>query len=128
MAEQKEKSTLSVREFRMWLQGVEEMQGDDWSPSPLQWAKIRNKIDNIQDLPTPALPPTVFPQHRQIEPAIFTAPQQPQQAMVPVMPAGPSSLSIPPQRQMPNPLLAVGGNVKTPDIDTSAKGYESGFV
>lgn len=118
---------ISVREFRMWLQGVEEMQSEDWVPSSQQWAKIRSKIDNIADTPThqASLPPVVFPQ-RQIEPTILTAPTP---NTMPVQQAGPSSLMVPQQRPVLNPLLSSGaGNIKTPDIDTSAKSYESGFV
>lgn len=38
---------ISLREFRAWLQGVEELQPEDWHPDHEQWKKIRNKIDNI---------------------------------------------------------------------------------
>ena len=44
---------ISVREFRMWLEGVEEMQPDDWTPNHIQWKRIREKINNIDvnDIP-----------------------------------------------------------------------------
>ena len=45
MAEEKDPSLITVKEFKMWLQGVEEMQPDGWSPDQRQWAKIRAKID-----------------------------------------------------------------------------------
>lgn len=46
---------LTLNQFKSWLEGVEEMQGEDWTPSPEQWKKIRNKIslmfdDNANDL------------------------------------------------------------------------------
>ena len=43
--------TLSLRDFRSWLSGVEEMQDDGWSPSAEQWRRIRVKIDMIKDIP-----------------------------------------------------------------------------
>lgn len=45
--------TLSLRDFRSWLSGVEEMQDDGWSPSAEQWRRIRVKIDMIKDEPAP---------------------------------------------------------------------------
>lgn len=126
MASNTEK-TISVREFRMWLQGVEEMQDDDWTPSPQQWKRIRDKINNIDGNAATVTKPTPAPQ----------PPLQYAQAAIPTGPiprvpeptlAGPSSMAFPQHPQL-NPLLAgSGGQVKTPDIDTSAKGYESGFV
>lgn len=132
MADNTEKP-ISVREFRMWLQGVEEMQDDDWTPSPQQWKRIRQKINSINEAappaPAPAAPP---PPPLQIASPTFVNPNArapgltlPEQAI----PAGPSSLVIPQSRPQMNPLLAGGGGqIKTPDIDTSANGYESGFV
>lgn len=38
---------IDVDTFKAWLQGVEDMQGDDWCPSLDQWRKIRQKIDLI---------------------------------------------------------------------------------
>ena len=44
MSDEKDPSLITVKEFKMWLQGVEEMQMDDWSPDQRLWAKIRAKI------------------------------------------------------------------------------------
>ena len=45
---------ITVKEFRMWLQGVEEMQDSAWVPNPTQWARIREKINTIEETePTP---------------------------------------------------------------------------
>jgi len=41
----KKKQTL--KEFKAWLEGVEELQDDDWSPKYEQWVLIRDKINGI---------------------------------------------------------------------------------
>lgn len=38
---------ISLRDFKSWLAGVEDMQPDNWSPTPEQWKRIRDKIDAI---------------------------------------------------------------------------------
>lgn len=41
------KKKISMLEFRAWLQGVEELQPQDWTPNSDQWKLIRKKIDTI---------------------------------------------------------------------------------
>lgn len=56
MARRKQKQTL--KEFRAWLQGVEELQPDKWHPDLAQWKLIRARIDGIKDevaVPPPAV-------------------------------------------------------------------------
>lgn len=120
------KQTITIKEFKMWLSGVEEMQDDGWIPSPAQWAKIREKIDTIDDTPKAhtvpagpvarAAPETVT----YAAPALSGAPsaRHAPQAMPQVMPQAPN-----------NPLFGPGGGrAKTPDIDTSSGQYDSTFV
>lgn len=38
---------ITLDQFRSWLQGVEDMQTDDWAPTSEQWRVIREKIDLI---------------------------------------------------------------------------------
>lgn len=45
----KKKNGLTLDMFKAWLQGVEEMQGPDWTPSPEQWRKIREKLEQIEE-------------------------------------------------------------------------------
>lgn len=45
----REQSPITIQEFRAWLSGVEDMQGDNWHPTAEQWAKIRNKIDLLME-------------------------------------------------------------------------------
>ena len=37
--------TIDIDTFKAWLSGVEDMQGDDWTPCAEQWKKIRSKIN-----------------------------------------------------------------------------------
>lgn len=39
--------TITLDQFRSWLQGVEDMQTEDWAPNADQWKVIREKIDLI---------------------------------------------------------------------------------
>lgn len=43
--------SVSLRDFRSWLAGVEEMQDTDWHPTAEQWRRIRAKIDLIKEEP-----------------------------------------------------------------------------
>lgn len=43
------KTKISLKEFRAWLDGVEDVQPDDWAPNKEQWTKIRQQIDRIDD-------------------------------------------------------------------------------
>lgn len=42
--------TIDIDTFKAWLSGVEDMQGDDWTPSAEQWKKIRSKINQLTAL------------------------------------------------------------------------------
>lgn len=48
-----EKTTITISEFKAWLEGITDLQGDDWSPNPQQWVKIKTKLLSIEgfDLP-----------------------------------------------------------------------------
>lgn len=133
---------ISVSEFRFWLQGVEEMQEEGWTPNSQQWAKIREKIDQIAEAEQSARPPLQYPQGaRQPDARPSTTPVQ--NAVPPSIPVpvGPSNLQATPQ--MPRAPRAATTNsglpvslstgqsqapIRTPDIDTSGGGYDSQFV
>lgn len=72
---------VTLNEFRAWLEGVEELQDDSWSPSKDQWTTIRQKIDSIiieerivekiveRNIPTPAQAPSeIIPAEGPLEP------------------------------------------------------------
>lgn len=137
---------ITVSEFRFWLQGVEEMQDEGWTPNSQQWSKIREKIDQIVETEQPApaaRPPLQYPQGaRQPEnrpnatPAQNTMPPP----SIPV-PVGPSNLQATPQMPRAPRTASTGAGlpvslssgqtqapIRTPDIDTSGGGYDSQFV
>ncbi len=125
MSEQK---IITVKEFKMWLEGVEEMQEENWTPDARQWTRIREKINNIAEVdggPTYSLPPR--PQAvREVEQPVYNQPA------LRAIPAGPSMM--PPRMVAPSQLrgpIATGSGqtpVKTPDVDTQSKPYESSFA
>ena len=119
---------ITVKEFRMWLEGVEEMQEADWTPTPSQWSRIREKINTITD---------EAPQQTYTQPTFRAGPSMAAPTMnpnMPAVPAGPSMLggvapAMPVAPQAPqHGLFGAGGKVKTPDIDTQGKPYESSFA
>lgn len=60
---------ITAREFKIWLEGVEEMQDDEWIPSSVQWKKIREKISNIEDTVVPQAPTQQYAQPTSFAPA-----------------------------------------------------------
>ena len=116
---------ISIKDFKMWLQGVEEMQDENWTPSPSQWKRIREKIDSINDnvgnqqskftTNTPNIPNVPQPQFNNF-------------------PVPPSNIPLPSQHSsVPvNPLFGspeTGIPTKTPNVDTTdGKPYKSSFA
>jgi hypothetical protein len=108
MSESTEDTGISLSEFKAWLEGVEEMQADDWAPSRVQWERIRAK----------------FMQIRHESPA----PRRAHSAAAPGF--GPAYVPEVPSRPQPLPqgmLTGLEGRAKTPDIDSS-NGYQSSLV
>lgn len=123
-----EQNTLTIKEFKMWLRGVEEMQPDGWSPSQQQWARIREKIESITDV-TPVQQPQQQVLYRDPVQQVPTYPQ-------PAIHAQPGlTQQRAPAFVAPAPNNPLFGNadspavpVKTPNVDTSAGGYEPAFI
>ncbi len=127
MSEQK---NISVKEFKMWLEGVEEMQEEGWTPNPTQWARIREKIRSIEETAGGFTAPQFGP--RQTAPVgqpPAPVPMPTMQAPQQFAPAGMTGLA-PPEASGRAPLAGGPGTipVKTPDIDTSNGGYRSNFA
>lgn len=147
-----DKKTISVKEFRMWIQGVEEMQDDGWVPDARQWKLIRAKIDQIDEEQDQRFVPTIrsgprtpgpdelasIPGANLVFQPMNTAPPsapgigapvpQPSGLYVPVAPPQPPRMAttangLPVSMASGNPKVPV----KTPD-DTSGKPYNSQFV
>lgn len=74
--------TIDIDTFKAWLSGVEDMQGDDWTPSAEQWKKIRAKINLLSvpeyEDPKPAFPPNYqaprYPGYAPIAPPVTSVP------------------------------------------------------
>jgi len=107
------KTTTTLRDFRQWLAGVEEMQGSDWHPTTEQWKKIREKIDQITE-GAPLAAPYVPMAPQQFQPGIPSS-------LSPVAPA--------PAPFIPPATMSIDSNiaVKTPNIDSS-RGYTTDFA
>lgn len=150
------KKKIPLAEFRAWLEGVEELQPDGWSPDKTQWALIRDKIDCII-IPEPApqqatqhapqrqpqymgggitpppqhgLPPGVMPPPP-VPGGVPVAPGVPPGAMVsqtppPGVDGAPGAPNVPLPAQGPVP--GVAPTIKTPDIDTTNGGFNSSFA
>lgn len=135
---QEKTKPISIKEFLYWLQGVEEMQTDGWTPDARQWERIRAKINLIDTASVPQLLRDTrgFPPDME---AVFPPLNGNPPASAPI----PSSLNmpvVPPQSRVrstttPGGLpVSMGGvpvavPVKTPDIDTShGKPYNSNFA
>ena len=123
MAAKRKRVTLN--EFKAWLDGVEELQLDDWTPTPPQWVLIRAKIDNIveQKGTTTVVNNPVQGVPRPMQPQItgFVPPPD-----VGGIPAG-QVVEMTPEAKA---LLQPGANNKqtTPNIDTADGNYSSSFT
>ncbi len=124
---------MTLRDFKQWLAGVEEMQGEEWVPSKEQWMKIREKIDSISEMNTGHN--VIQRDHYPVAPA----PHQPVQ--YPSAPPAGSNLDgaqpmqrpfIPPQPARLPPAMVTSadgtGKAVTPNIDTSDGSYNSLFT
>lgn len=122
----KRKQKQTLKEFQAWLQGVEELQPEGWSPDATQWQLIRARIDGI------IVEKTVV--EKAAKPAPVSANpvyQTPRATMnAPVIPSGipveaADAAMTPAAQRMLSP--GAGVNAKTPDIDTSDGNIESSF-
>lgn len=121
---------VTVREFKMWLSGIESMNSDNWHPNKLQWKKIREKIELIADGI-----PTTFPAYHM--PQQFAPVDQGYMATTSssefvntassILPTDGGVRSISSQGLFANPD-APSLAVKTPNIDTSTGEYKSAFA
>lgn len=132
---------ISLRDFKQWLAGVEDMQPEDWTPTAEQWSRIREQIDMIKETVT------VETTEEQSTTTAHTTPQAP----APFFDSAPPGIELPPsalpaiqppsqntalERGRPAPMVAPsnssmvraesGMTAKTPDIDSSG-GYQTGF-
>ena len=111
MARKSKKQTLL--EFQAWLQGITEIQPDDWTPDASQWKMIYEKILNVKE-PVVKIAPAPTPAPQQF------APGYPQPSYIPPqvpthMPAvNPNDVEMTPAARA---MLETG---KTPDSDATS--------
>lgn len=138
----KKKKKISLLEFKAWLEGVEEMQGNDWIPDTSQWKKIREKINCIvEEAPKPQRSGQNVPQQQQRPSAPPPPPAPVHHNDNGVIPESSLDEVIPDAQQTYTPMpsgttidlgshapIAKGQErVKTPDVDTSSGKYNSVF-
>jgi hypothetical protein len=114
-------NNITVKEFKMWLAGVIEMQDDDWIPDARQWQKVLDKIFDIADNITPTR------QHNFEDEPVMYRQRMPESNQY----YRPTELdNSMPLIQQPSALFA-GGNSNlptvTPNID-SVSGYDTPFI
>jgi hypothetical protein len=125
---------ITVSEFLMWIEGIEEMSEDDWSPNPSQWKKIRQKINTMVNVPYNPQPIVMYrdsanqPPLQSNQVAVI---EQPKELIVRREHSGLSTVQ--PAVSNNNPLFANADNptspVRTPNIDTSdGSGYKPAFL
>lgn len=141
---QRKKKTITIQEFKAWLEGVEEMQGSTWAPDAQQWKRIRQKINQIEALPTeattlPAGAPSTFNSQRNI-PISSSAPVNDENIVIPAIPSSFERAGVKGGAPAPKTIIPTSApglkrtvnpqgqeKVKTPDIDTSGGDYTSSF-
>ena len=147
---------ITLGELKAYIAAIEDMFGDDWTPSKEQWVKIRGKIMMVDDSVEETTVEHVIhrPGRHSVGEEALTFDEQaneeailrsfprggggglpPDAVVAPggAAPAGPSALDAPPDRPFTppqpsrNPLLSTGGQVKTPDNPVPGK-YDTPFV
>lgn len=125
-----ENKKISVKELQTFIEAVEfAADTEEWIPSARQWKRIRSMIDNLET-EVPARQPVVNNTAITAPAPVHRAPDRPVMMAPPGMPpptytAPPAHTALPPTFANPN---APGVPAKTPDIDTSAGGYNSSFA
>jgi len=88
------KKKMTLIQFQAWLEGVEEMNPEDWCPTADQWKLIRNKIktiiETVVEAPTNSAPNISTFTPIGLPPGIQIAPEIPSS-----IPSGPVEESSP---------------------------------
>ena len=127
MPTENETKIMTIAEFRYWLEGVEEMQSDEWSPDKRQWDRIREKLNSIANTVATPAPTSIqnnnpnVPMHREPDRLIDRPVQHAPSGMGRVTAPPPSGVLF---GNSDNPAFPV----KTPNVDSSNGGYEPAFI
>ena len=136
--DKKENKVVTIRDFKVLIEGMDMVLGDDWVPTEDQWKRIRTKIDAMIETEDRAadrpVPGNVDPVRSSSDNELLSSfPVVPSTipAGAAALPPEPSALAPPAPAPAPLAPSAMptleGAEVKTPDIDSS-KGYSSRFV
>lgn len=122
-----ENKKISINEFKMWLEGVEEMQEEGWVPNPTQWKRIREKLNSVIENEQPS----VDKQEQYVGVKTKVRNNQQQSTMAPI--ANVPSALVPPNLPPGPPPSALFGSpdglqARTPSIDTTDGNYKSAFT
>lgn len=118
-----EQKKISVKELQTFIEAVEfAADTEEWIPSARQWKRIRQMIDNLETeaIVRQVINNTVAPVHRAPDRPVIMAPQG--------MPTTFQGVPTPPSSPAFGMSTPIGVPAKTPDIDTSAGGYNSTFA
>lgn len=131
--------TVTLSEFKAWLEGIEELQPKNWSPDKNQWKLIRNKIHSIIEVEREVEVYKKTPQQHTVQEPRYQNTSINQEsdnvvfveqpiAMSPEARAILNGSNLPAVGVRTNPIPIKSGNsIKTPSIDTSNGTYNSGF-
>lgn len=119
------KTQINLLQFKSWLEGFLEMQSDDWSPDLMQWKKIREKIDLIEENPRSFKSGGAGPSYDEGYPAPVYAASPPAQSGFAVSQPTMSQPMIANPPMFMNTSGAEGARLKTPNVDTSKQPYAS---
>lgn len=144
MAKKKTKveELITVKDFQMWLEGVEAFQEDDWAPNNDQWKLIRLKINLLEASPeveskpmannwsqsqsSPRQPVISPPVPSDDKSTLTPSPRKPPQLSSAMNTASPQQMSKKGENGAPGTSTIT---TKTPVIDTSeGKLYNSPFT
>lgn len=73
----KNTTKIKVRDFKMWLSGFLDFQGEEWVPNKEQWALIKSKLELLEDEAIRTPPENVKIHTQPVRPTRQYQPQDP---------------------------------------------------
>jgi len=104
---------ITIPEFKAWLDGLSEIQPDDWAPDLNQWKKIRAKIQSLEDFDTPLERQIILTIERAVHKVRMPAPPQ---AWYPPNPGTQVVMNPDGSVFQPQPTVAIPATVPQPLI------------
>ena len=114
---EEEKKVLTIRDFKVMIEGMDMVLGDDWYPTEAQWKPIRAKIDLMIDTSERPVTNTrtMYPESNVVMPGgsidnlVANFPQVPVAADIPIgeTPLPPGGSALTPPQPAPAPEMTV---------------------